>query len=164
VRKPWPEDARRFAEEVVIPLRLACAVETGWPLVLSLWYVFEEDSLWCATRQGARLVSYLSGNRRCGWEIASDAMPYCGLRGQAEALIVPERGPEILERLLLRYLGTLEAPLARRLRGRAEPEVAIHLQPVSLTAWNYAPRMQGTSGAQTAARPCPDGPLRLGLT
>lgn len=164
MRKPWPEDARRFATEVVIPLRLACVAETGWPLVLSLWYIFEEDSLWCATRQGARLVSDLRRNQRCGWEIASDSMPYCGLRGQAEAFIVTERGPEILERLLLRYLGTLEAPLAHRLRGRAEPEVAIHLQPVTLAAWNYARRMPGTSGPQTAARPCPDGPLRLGRT
>ena len=95
----------RYLAETRIPLRLSCLSDSGWPVVLSLWYLFEDGHLYCATPQTAKVVGYLTGEPRCAFEIASDLPPYCGVRGRALATIEQARGVEILERLLERYLG-----------------------------------------------------------
>ena len=130
-----------YLETTRIPLRLACTMETGWPLVLSLWYLLEEDALYCATPESAKVVTHLRADPRCSFEVASDLPPYCGVRGRALASIDTQRGWEILERLLLRYLGGLNNKLAENLLSRSDPEVAIRLEPQSLFTWNFSQRM-----------------------
>ncbi len=132
----------RFLQSIKIPLRLSCLSDSGWPAVLSLWYLFEDGALYCATPQKARVVSYLTGEARCAFEVAADQPPYCGVRGRAVATIEQERGAEILERLLHRYLGGIDNTLARRLMSRSEPEVAIRLEPRSYHSWNFTSRME----------------------
>ncbi len=102
----------RFLDRTRIPLRLACTTESGWPFVLSLWYVFQDGVLYCATQESARIVTYLRLNPQCAFEIAADLPPYCGARGRARAEIDPGRGPEILELLLERYLQDTDNPLS----------------------------------------------------
>jgi hypothetical protein len=131
----------RFYEETKIPLRLSCISTTGWPVVLSLWYLFEDGSLYCATPQNARVVKYLLAEPRCAFEVASETPPYCGVRGRALATIDETRGIEILERLLFRYLGDIDNPLAKNLLSRSIPEVAIRLEPQRIFTWDFTKRM-----------------------
>lgn len=131
----------RYLEQVTIPVRLSCVTESGWPVVLSLWFLYHDGALYCATQQHAKVVGYLQQEPRCGYEIAADDPPYCGLRGQAAAVLEPENGADILDRLLLRYQGSLETPLARKLRQRADTEVAIRLDPINCFTWNFTNRM-----------------------
>ncbi len=137
-----------------IPLRLACTDEAGWPRVLSLWYLYEEGFLYCATPQSARVIAYLSANPRCAFEVAADQPPYCGVRGQALAVLDADRGLEILQKLLLRYLGSSSSPLAKKLLSRPTPEVAIRLEPQSTHTWNFTSRMAGSLSEQ-AEKVCP---------
>jgi hypothetical protein len=108
-----------------------------------LWYLFEEGSLWCATQKSARVVDYLTRNPACGFEVAPESPPYMGVRGQAAASLSAERGPEVLLRLIDRYLGDRETSLARWLIARSSDEVAIRLSPRWLTSWDYSGRMGG---------------------
>ena len=144
-----------YLRETLIPLRLSCVSSTGWPVVLSLWYLFEEGYLYCATPQKARVIGYLTGNPRCAFEIASDQPPYCGVRGRALATIEPERGLEILESLLKRYLRGTDNALAEQLLGRSLTEVAIRLEPLNYHTWNFTNRMAGSVPGQ-ADKLCPD--------
>ena len=145
---------QQYLTEVKIPLRLSCISASGWPVVLSLWYLYEDGDLLCATPQAARVVSYLKGESRCAFEVASDQPPYCGVRGRALASIQEDRGMEILERLLIRYQGGIDNKLAVQLLSRKEPEVAIRLKPQSFHSWNFRERMKGsTPGADD--KPCP---------
>ncbi|TFG47720.1 MAG: hypothetical protein E4H33_05430, partial [Anaerolineales bacterium] len=91
---------QNYLENVKIPLRLACQTESGWPLVLSLWFVYQDGYLYCATQKNARVIRYLEAEPKCGYEIASDLPPYCGIRGQAVAELDDKLGPEILDLLL----------------------------------------------------------------
>jgi hypothetical protein len=145
----------QYLKEILIPLRLSCGSTSGWPVVLSLWYLYEDGDLFCATPQAARVVSYLEGESRCAFEVASDQPPYCGVRGRALASIQEDRGTEILERLLIRYLGGIDNNLAVQLLSRKEPEVAIRLKPISYHTWNFSDRMASslTDGIQ---KYCPD--------
>src|SRR5512134_890654 len=50
------EQIDAYLLETVVPLRLACADPDGHPLVLSLWFLWLEGALWCATAPDARVV------------------------------------------------------------------------------------------------------------
>lgn len=132
-----------YLQQVKIPLRLACTTGSGWPMLLSLWYLYEDGLLYCATQQTAKVVGYLGQDSRCAFEVAADQPPYCGVRGQAIAHLDAAQGDDVLARLLVRYLGDTENALARKLLARREAEVAIVLRPVKLFTWNYQHRMQG---------------------
>jgi nitroimidazol reductase NimA-like FMN-containing flavoprotein (pyridoxamine 5'-phosphate oxidase superfamily) len=128
--------------EAVIPLRLGVVSESGHPLVLSLWFVWRDGALWCATAPDARVIRLLRRDPRCGFEVAREAPPYCGVRGQGVAELVPERGGEILEALIDRYLGTRDSSFARWLLGRRDDEVAIRIAPERITSWDFRARMR----------------------
>jgi len=144
----------RYLQGVAIPMRMACTTQSGWPTVLSLWYLYEDGVLKCATQASARVVGYLRNNHRCGFEIAGDLPPYCGVRGPGRATIDPASGVAVLERLLLRYLGNLDTPLARRLLRRAGDEVAITIRPLKVYAWDFRSRM-AQSLPDLSAKLCP---------
>ncbi len=145
-------DATKFVTETVIPIRLSCLTPSGWPTVLSLWYVYENGRFYCATHQNAKVIQYIQQNEQCAFEIAGDQPPYKGVRGQAIASLEPQRGPEILTRLLERYLGATDSPLAQQLLARQNKEIAICLEPINLFSWDFTPRMQN-SLPQTTASP-----------
>ena len=143
-----------YLKETKIPLRLAAQTPSGWPTVISLWYLFEDGCFFCATPRKAKIVSYVLAEPRCGLEVASDLPPYCGVRGPALAQIDENRGLEILEQLLYRYLGGIDNPLAQGLLNRTEPEAAIRLEPQNLYTWNFSKRMQNLL-AQPGGKLCP---------
>ncbi len=156
LRGPWSEaEVRTFLAEAQIPLRLACQGQTGFPVLASLWFVPEDGVLWCATQESARTVRLLRDDPRCAFEVAPETPPYRGVRGPAEARIDAARGPEILERLIARYLGDDRSDFARWLLSRAESEVAIALEPRSLLSWDFGARM---AGAVTSGRPADGAP------
>ena len=134
-------NVRDYLNRTIIPLRLSGTNTSGWPFVMSLWYVFLDDKIYLATIKTAKVVKYLLNNPKCAFEIASDTQPYCGIRGQAEADIIKSKGDEILKILLDRYLGGIDNPLAQQLLSRSVPEVAIQLTPIKIYQWNYSNRM-----------------------
>jgi nitroimidazol reductase NimA-like FMN-containing flavoprotein (pyridoxamine 5'-phosphate oxidase superfamily) len=135
-------EVAQYLEEMRIPLRLAAVTESGWPLVLSLWYVLDDAKLWCATQDTAKIVRYLEADSRCAFEVASERPPYRGVRGQGRARLSSERGKEVLETLLDRYLSGRESPLAQRLLAKADTETAIEITPTTLFTWDYTSRMR----------------------
>lgn len=144
----------KYLTDIVIPVRLSCVSESGWPVILSLWYLFDEGALWCATQSTATVITHLKNEPRCAFEVAADLPPYCGIRGQGIASIDNNRGVEILQKLLIRYLGSTDVPLARQLLSKSSTEVAIKVTPNKIFKWNYTPRMQDSVSAKST--PCPD--------
>jgi len=140
----FDETTAQFLADSRIPLRLATNTHTGWPIVVSLWFIHLEGSLWCATQDSAVIVGHLRNDARCGFEVAPDRPPYRGVRGRAKATIHADRGEEILRTLLDRYLGGTESPLASQLLSKSQSEVAIAITPVSMSSWDYRKRMKGS--------------------
>ena len=145
IRGPFsPSEIDDYLDETVIPMRLATVGPTGWPLVVSLWFLRKEDELLAATRPTSTLVALLAREQRCAFEIAADTAPYRGLRGRAEVLLDDAAGGLVLESLLERYLGGTESPLARRLLATAADEVCLRLRPRSLVSWDFSARMSSS--------------------
>ncbi len=142
IRGPWTvNEVQQFLEATVIPIRLGVQTSVGWPLVMSVWFIADGLELVCATQSTSTLVRCLEQQPVCGFEVAADAPPYRGVRGHAEVEIDSVSGAEALDRLLLRYLGSLDSPLARRLRAQSSDEVCLRLRPISMVSWDFSRRM-----------------------
>ena len=138
---PWSlQQIHQYWDSAVIPIRLASAGSPG-PTVQSLWFLPQEDALWCCTQKDALVVRRLQADPLCGFEIAGDHPPYRGVRGHGRAVLQPGQASEILPRLLARYAIAAESSLATWLLSRLEDEVAIAITDLSVTSWDYAERM-----------------------
>ena len=131
-----------FLEEHHGPLRLACTSTSGWPVILSLWYVRSGEKLYCASTNSAKIISYLAKHPNCAFEVSTDIPPYIGVRGQGVATLKPQLGGAILRQLLERYLHGTTSQLARRLLQKERLEVAIEITPKSFFMWDYTKRMR----------------------
>ena len=137
---PWTADqARTHLAEARIPVRLASS--GTFPLVQSLWFLFEDDALWCATQADAVVARRLQREPRCGFEISADLPPYRGVRGTGIASIEPTAAATVLPRLIERYVGDEPTALSTWLLSRLDTEVAIRIGDLSITTWDYSGRM-----------------------
>jgi hypothetical protein len=100
-----------------------------------------DDKLWCATQRSAHVVSMLTRDPRCAFEISVETPPYRGVRGPAVASLHDDRGEEILRKLIDRYLRTSNSKLASLLLARAEHETAIAIEPKTYVSWDFSERM-----------------------
>ena len=139
---PWEVDRiTSFLSETVIPVRLATS--GSWPLVQSMWFRYDDGTLWCATRSDAVVVRRLRAEPRCGFEIARDQPPYAGVRGHGVAEIISTAGRRVLADLAERYLGPEDHVLRTWLLDRADDEVAIAIRDLAVTSWDFTQRMSG---------------------
>lgn len=138
---PWDRSQiQAFLDDTVIPIRIASAGRTS-PLVQSLWFLYDEDALWCASQVYSVLARRLHADPRCGFEIAGDLPPYRGVRGSGQAELLPERAATVLPRLISRYLGDEPSPLATWLLSRVDSEVAIRISDLRVTSYDFTSRM-----------------------
>lgn len=144
----------KYLTEIKIPIRLSFADSSGWPMIVSLWFVYEDGRFKCATKENAFVVKCLRNEPRCGFEIAADILPYCGIRGKGRALINKKDGVRILRILLNRYLGNEDSSIAKLLLKQSSQEVAIELIPESIFSWNFNKRMEDAV-LEKRSLPCP---------
>lgn len=137
----FTEEDEKFLRDTKIPLRLSCLTGTGWPLIVSLWYLYTEGKLLCSTQKSSKLIQFLENDSRCAFEIAPETPPYRGIRGKGTVSLEEESARGILEKLILRYLGGKDSSLAQYLLSR-DNEVAIVITPEKLYTWDYSERMQ----------------------
>lgn len=138
---PWGRSqVEAFLRETAIPVRLATSGRAA-PLVQSVWFLYDEDALWCCTQADALLTRRLTSQPHCGFEVSGDLPPYHGVRGTARAEILPDRAAEVLPRLIVRYLGEDPGPLGGWLLSRLDHEVAIRLHDLRVSTFDYTRRM-----------------------
>jgi hypothetical protein len=142
---PWSaRQAADYLDEAHIPLRLATLTSTGWPEVTSLWFIRDGDELLCATQRDAGVARALRRDSRCSFEVAGEAPPYFGVRGQGTARVDSAGAGDVLAALISRYVGDTQSDLARWLLSRVDDEVVLRLTPHRIVSWDYRARMAGT--------------------
>ncbi|MFW5973830.1 MAG: pyridoxamine 5'-phosphate oxidase family protein [Natrialbaceae archaeon] len=137
-----------FLTAETIPLRLSCHTHAGTLWMLSLWYRYRDDALWCATSADADVVEYLAGDDRVAFEISTNRPPYKGVRGNGTASVEPDEDKELLNELLERYLGGTDSPLAERLLSPEREEVRIRIDPARVYTWDFTDRMRESVDAE----------------
>lgn len=138
----WDEDeARAFLADTSVPARLAVLAADGTPRLVSLWFEWDGEALWCASQRDSVVVRLLTSRPDCAFEISTNDPPYRGVRGRARATLDDGAGAARLERLLTRYLTDRNARLREWLLSRSEDDVAIRLEPGDCFAWDFSGRM-----------------------
>jgi hypothetical protein len=136
------KDINSFLNSYVAPIRLSGILDSGYPLICSLWFEYRDNAIWCATKRTSRIAQVLANNTKCAFELAPNEPPYFGVRGQGIASIHLENADDLLERLIIRYLGNNDSRLAKKLLNNAATEVAIKIEPAKIFSWDYRKRME----------------------
>ena len=130
----------RFLDGAVVPLRLGIESKRS-PLIVTLWFEFRDDAIWCAAHRDSLVVKVLQDNPACAVDISTNDIPYRGVRGAGTATCLPDEGADALARLIERYLGGDDSRLARWLISRRKDEIALRITPNWLTSWDFSERM-----------------------
>ncbi len=136
-----PQQLEKICKGLVTPLRISAILPAGYPLICSLWYEYSNSCFCCVTQENAKLIEILGSNPQCGFELSPNEPPYYGLRGYADAEIQSAGAAELLEKLIVKYLGDTNSSLARHLLEKSHSEVMITLKPRSIFTWDYRERM-----------------------
>lgn len=141
-RGAWDlEKSVQYLLDTTFPLRLATIGSDGFPLVVSVWFFYDEGLIWCAVQNDSSMAINIEENSNVGFEVGPNETPYMGVRGQGKAKLFPERGGEKLKKLINRYLDEDNKDLADWLLSRTETETAICIEPEWFYSWDYSERM-----------------------
>ncbi len=111
------------------PVRLASQSPNGFPLISTLWSIYEDGIFWCITQHSTLLRRNLAVNPRCAFEIALIDKRFKLLRGQGLASLDLKDGGRMTERIIDRYLGDPNGPIAAGMRKQVATEYAIAVRP-----------------------------------
>lgn len=136
------EKVEQYLKESLYPMRLACLTSSGFPLVVSLWYLYDDGYIWCAVQEDCAVARILERDDRCGFEISANETPYLGVRGQGKAEMIPKRGAEKLQKLINRYLDESNKKLGDWLLSRSDTETAFRIDPEWFYSWDFSGRMK----------------------
>jgi hypothetical protein len=110
-------------------VRLASQSPNGFPLISTLWAIYEDGIFWCITQHRTLLRRNLAANPRCAFEIALDGQRFKLLRGQGLASLDLADGERMTECIINRYLADPSGPIATGMRKQVVTEHAIAIRP-----------------------------------
>lgn len=131
-----------FLTAQTIPIRIACHTPGEELWMLSLWFLYRDGLLQCATSKQADVVRYLDHDDGVAFEISTNEPPYRGVRGRGTASVHDDPEKALLRELLDRYLGGTDSSLGNRLLSEKREEVAIRIDPAVVFGWDFSERMQ----------------------
>jgi general stress protein 26 len=125
-------------------IQIATIDEEGYPMIQPTWFLYEDDTgkLYTGTQKMTRKVQNIRKNPdKIYFSIDDENYPYKGVKGRAAARISEDiaKNLPIVEKINLKYLGTLEHPLANMLmeNTRSGTEVVIEIMPKFFSAWDF---------------------------
>ena len=109
----WSKDEiLNYLNNANTPLRISCNDSDGYPIICSLWFIHKDGVLWAASHKNAHVVKVLQSTNKIGLEIATNEMPYQGIRGKATVELIDDSAGKVLSQLINKYLGSSNTQLA----------------------------------------------------
>jgi general stress protein 26 len=129
-------------------IQIATIDEEGYPMIQPIWFVYDEeaDKIYTATQKMTKKVQSVRKNPdKIYFSIDDENFPYKGVKGRAVAKISEDiqKNLPIVEKINIKYLGTIEHPLARMIMENAKNgiQVVIELTPKFFSAWDFSKAM-----------------------
>ena len=129
VRSLAENDVAMLLSDLASPMRLASQSPNGFPLISTLWSIYEDGIFWCITQHSTLLRRNLAVNPRCAFEIALSGKRFKLLRGQGLASLDLADGGRMTECIINRYLADPSGPIATGMRKQVVTEYAIAIRP-----------------------------------
>ena len=129
-------------------LQLATIDEDGYPSIQPVWFLYDKESgkIYISTQKTTRKARNLSTNSdKIYFSIDDENLPYKGVKGRGVARISENINwnRPIIEKIIVKYLGTLDNPLALMLLENAKKgiQVVIEITPKFFSAWDFGKSM-----------------------
>jgi nitroimidazol reductase NimA-like FMN-containing flavoprotein (pyridoxamine 5'-phosphate oxidase superfamily) len=143
--KPVTEtEVNNFLLQSKLNIQIATIDEEGYPIIHPMWFLYDNDSgkVYIGTAKMTRKVQNMQRNPdKIYFSIDDENYPYKGVKGRATARISEDiqKNLSVVEKINLKYLGTLEHPLAKRLveNTRNGSEIIIEITPKFFSAWDF---------------------------
>jgi len=146
--KPVTESEIDKFLESKLNIQIATIDEEGFPIIQPTWFLYDKQSgkIYAATPKMSRKVQNIRKNPdKIYFSIDDENYPYKGVKGRALVRISDEvqKNLPIMEKINLKYLGTLEHPLAKMLMAnmRNGSEIVIEITPKFFSAWDFGKAM-----------------------
>jgi general stress protein 26 len=117
-------------------------------MIQPTWFLYnnKESKIYTATQKMAKKVQNIRRNPdKIYFSIDDENYPYKGVKGRAVATISEDiqKNLPIVEKIDIKYLGTLEHPLANMIikNTRSGTEVVIEITPKFFSAWDFGKAM-----------------------
>lgn len=139
-----PEEVIEFLINSRLNVHIGTIDAKGYPNIHPTWYYFDEssDNIYVATSKQSKKVNNLKRNPLIYFCIDDPNPPYKGVRGKGNARISENinNNISISEKIMLKYLGSLEHQMARTLMMlvRKGDEVGIEITPQYFSTWDYS--------------------------
>ena len=139
-------EVKKFLEnnDNKLNLQLATIDEEGYPNIQPVWFYFDKDSekIYVGTQKTTKKIQNIQRNPdKIYFSIDDENFPYKGVKGRAVASLSDDvsKNMKIVERINLKYLGTLEHPLAKMLMENTQngTEIVVELTPTYFSAWDF---------------------------
>ena len=147
--KVTEEEVNNFLENK-LNLQLATIDEEGYPSIQPLWFLYEKETgkIYISTQKITRKARNLYNNsNKIYFSIDDENFPYKGVKGRGIARISEDIdwNKPIIEKIIIKYLGTLDNPLAQMIIENAKKgiQIVIEINPKFFSAWDFG---KSTSG------------------
>ena len=126
--------------ESKLNMQIATIDEEGYPTIQPIWFLY--DKIYTATQKMSKKVQNIQRNPdKVYFSIDDEKYPYKGVKGRAIAKISEDKQKNlpIVEKINIKYLGTLEHPLAKMIIENTKngTEVVIEIIPKFFSAWDF---------------------------
>ena len=136
------DEVQKFLENSKLNIQLATSDEDGCPSIQPVWFLYDKDAgkIYVGTNKMSKKVQNMQRNPdKTYFSIDDEGFPY---KGKAVASISEDtsKNIRIMEKINLKYLGTLEHPWANNImeNTRNGTEIVIELTPKYFSAWDFS--------------------------
>jgi uncharacterized pyridoxamine 5'-phosphate oxidase family protein len=130
-------------------MQIATIDEEGYPMIQPIWFLYDdnkESKIYAATQKMTKKVQNIRRNPdKIYFSIDDENYPYKGVKGRVVARISEDiqKNLPIVEKINIKYLGTIQHPLAKMIMENTKngTEVVIEFTPKFFSAWDFSKPM-----------------------
>lgn len=134
----------KFLLDSKLNLHLGTIDPDRYPNIHPTWYIYDDtkDVILVETAKQSKKTSNLKKNDKIYFCVDDGNPPYKGIRGKGNVRISsdPERNLPIAEKIMLKYLGSTDHPMAKILleNVRNGNSVILEIKPKYYSTWDYS--------------------------
>jgi len=124
-------------------VQLATIDEMGDPNIQPVWFYHDKSAgdLYVMTGEATKKVQNVRKKPNVYFSIDDENIPYKGVKGKGTVDVIndPKRVVSIVEKVNLKYLGTLDHPIAKMTleNARSGREVLLKIRPKFYSTWDF---------------------------
>ena len=148
IPKPVTEQEVAKFLDSKLNMQLATIDSDGYPVIQPVWFLYDKNTgkIITGTDRRSRKIQNITRNPdKIYFSIDDESMPPKGVKGRGMAKLSEDipKNVSVMEKLNMKYLGTLDHPLAARLMEnvRNGSELMIEITPSFFSAWDFGKAM-----------------------